>query len=255
MPTASKRSYDIDRPPLQRYRAGGAAGLYDEAAAVQHFDDFLGDVLADGYAQATNDDATAAIDPQLGGVVQLATADGDNDYVDLAMELNLKPNSAGFVEARLRVPTDATYRAIEFGLSDAKTESGGAAEDNGLAVTDAVAATPTAAADDCAVFHYDSDDGATWWCCAVAGGGTPLVHNAGIEPSTDWQVLRIEWNAAGDLSFYAGTNAENLTHVATFEAAVAPTAALTPWLALKAREASVAKTLDVDYLRFAFDRV
>lgn len=238
MSAVTQRYYD---PSTGAYIASGIDGLYNERAAVQHFDDFLGDTLnADLYATDLATGATIAIEEQQNGAIRFTLDTDDDDHATLAGALNLKANTAGWLEVRLKQVTAATLRAVEVGISDAKSET------NGLAFS--ALATPAAVADDAAVFAYNTDDDTAWYLASVKGGGTPQATRLDETPSTDWQTLRLEWTAGGAVSFFIDGE-----RVGTHENAVTTTVAMGVWITLKSLSGA-AKSMDVDYIAYAYNR-
>ena len=240
MSVSSKRYYD---PSMQHYIADGVMGLSDERAAVQFLDDFLGDTLsADHFAVDASTGASVAISETPNGVVRFATDTDDDDHATLVGALNLKLNTPGWLEVRLRQVTAATLRAVEVGLSDAKSEA------NGLAF--ASPNTPTAVATDAVVFGYNTDEDAHWHLLSVNNGmaqttGLAAAHDAAADT---WQVLRLEWDAAANVTFYL-----DRARVGAHAAAVRTTIPLCVWITLKSLSGA-AKAMDVDYVAYAYDR-
>lgn len=174
-----------------------------------------------------------------GGVAAIVTGATDNNHNDIAYDLvHTVSGGWAFFEARIASITAITTRAIEVGFSDALSET------NGLAFTSSDS-TPVAVADNAAIFQYNTDDtpGDIWVAASVNAGGTPQATALTAAPVADtYQTLRVEVSPEGDAYFYVAGSL-----VATLTDAVATTAVLTPWVAVKTLAGS-AVTVNVDYL-------
>lgn len=203
-------------------------------------DHFLGAAVNTRWATDLSTGATVAINDQETGVVRLSTDDTDDDHATLALGLHfLVSKGWTFFEARIKSVTAITARALEFGLSDALSET------NGLAFS-SHDATPVDVATDAAVFGYNTDESMTTFSAlSVKAGGTPQYTLLAGAPSTSFIKLGVLIDSAGNAYFYV-----NGVLVATHLLAVATTALLTPWITLKSLSGAI-KEIDVDYIVIA----
>jgi hypothetical protein len=222
-------------------RAAGGPGV------VKLFDDFLGDVIEDGWSAAEgNDDLAviAAINSQPNGVVRQVTGDTvtlSESGVSLTHGLNWRASNGGLVfEARIIPITSVASVRYFVGLTDT------------LATTTleipATLSTTT--------ITYVADNAVGWLFDTAAT--TDVFYGVGVKatsgvafasavvgsaPVADTaMVLRIEVSSTGTASFY-----QDGTLKGTMANAVTSTTQLTPIVcAMTATTAS--KTLDVDYI-------
>jgi hypothetical protein len=207
---------------------------------VEFFDDFLGDLIEDGWTvQAdtggTGNQGTAVVS----GAATLTTDGTDDDTVLLAHELNWKASQGLVFETRLKLDVITTV-AIFAGLSDAKTETSPNLPIGRQTTVSAATAT------DAVGFVFDIDSTADVLFGSGVKAGT-LIADQGASAAlvaATWVVLRIEISTAGAASFYVdGT----LLGTAAVANAVTTTVALTPFIGL-ANRGGFAHVLNVDYI-------
>jgi hypothetical protein len=226
----------VDYETLQFILANGGTTEF-----VGWFDDFLGDALDARWS--LNLSAGAAIAPVAStvarGVVAFTTDTDNNDFATLALGLHwLVSEGTLTFEARVANQTAITARAVEIGLSDALSETGGLAFSSHNA-------TPVAVADNAALFGYNTANSMTTWSAlAVNGGGTPQVSVLTTAPVAGaFQTFRLIVSSTGTVTYFI-----DKVEVAKFTAAVATTALLTPWITLKSLSGAV-KEIRADYVR------
>ena len=176
----------------------------------------------------------------------------DDGHATLASDLSFASDGTLLlVEARVRID-DIAETAIEFGVSDAQSESGG------LAFT-SHDSTPVAVATDAAVFGFLHD---------TAGGETntnwsALTVNAGVAARVDTEVapvaatfalLQVVLALNTDTSEVDASFFVNGTQVAAVADAVDVGVPLYVWLSTKNFEAADAKLVEADYIRATQDR-
>ncbi len=226
------------RTPYQQLRA-----LLGEVA---RFDDFLGDDVSTNWGIDGTGTLAVSSPTTLNGLANLTTSSTNNEFGTVTLGLHWKATSGGlYAETRIANTSAITLRAIEFGFSDAISET------NGLAFS-SHDATPVAVATDACVFGYNTGDSMTTWSClSVKNGGTPQYLSAGATNAPvagTYQKLSVLVSDNGDASFYI-----NDILITTFSNAVTTTVGLTVWLTLKTLSAA-AKTVSVDYLSVSGSR-
>lgn len=202
---------------------------------ISTWDDFLGATLSTQWAVAVSASTTASISSQAReGKLSLVADATINHFANVGLGLHfLVSNGYTFFETRVKNTSVITARILEFGFSDALTETSGLAFSNH--------ATPTAVADNAAIFGYSSAENALWKVNTVnATVGLTTVLTAA--PSTSYQKLGVIIEPTGTAHFFVDD-----VKVASVTSAVATTALLTPWLTLKTT-AGTAATVDIDYV-------
>lgn len=231
----------------------GARGSYPNPKQyVTLFDDFLGDLLEDGWSAAEGNDAQAIIATiqagEVGGVVRMIT--GDTTTVSesaqaLTHGLNWKANQGGlYMYCRFKPVTAITTAQYFVGFTDTLATT--TLEQPFTLST----VTVTAVADNAVGFLYDTDaTNDTWHCQGVKATVATATSNSGLPPIVDtWQDLEIEISTAGTASFYI-----NGALVASVANAVTVTTALTPVVEAMARTTS-SRTIDVDVIQVTAQR-
>lgn len=206
-----------------------------------YFWDFLGDTVPDELA--TDGDGTASVVAGAhGGVVDMATGAVDDQHIALNFgALNFNSGKDLFAIARIQIPDDAAL-AVQFGFTDALTETGG------LIFSDSTVAGATAVADDAVVVALDSDGSMTTFSAlAVNDGGTPQAVDTGISRSEDYLTVEIHIRADGDATIRI-----NGKITASISGAVA-NVPLAPYLVIKARAAAGAN-LNLDFVGAVAER-
>lgn len=203
-------------------------------------DDFLGDSLDAAWSpDLATGSAIAPTSPTLPLGIAAFTTDADNnDHATLALGLNWRADLGALVfEARVANHSSAAARAVEVGVAGALSATGGWA-------FSAHGTTPTAVLTNAVVFGYNTASTmTTWGVYAVNGGGTPqaVVTDVSVTAGV-YQTLRLHIDTTGAVTAFIDD-----VQVATLDQAVAPTAALTPWVTLKSLSAA-AKELRVDFV-------
>lgn len=199
------------------------------------WDDFLGATLSTKWAVAVSASTTASISSQAReGKLSLVADATINHFADVALGLHfLVSNGYTFFETRIKNTSAITARIIEVGFNDALAPAAGLAFSNHT--------TPTAVSTNAAIFGYASTENALWKLNTVnAGTAAKTVLTAA--PSTSYQKLSVIIEPTGTAHFYVDD-----VSVADVTSAVATSALLTPWIALKTT-AGTAATIDVDYI-------
>lgn len=231
--SAPHLALEVDFRDERSNAAGGG-----NTKAVAFFDNFLGAAIDSRWVATLSTGATAAVNSQTGGAIRISTDTDDDDRANFALGLHWTVSNGWTVcEAKVRNVTAITLRGVEIGLSDATSETAGLAFSS-------IGGSPTAIADNAAVFAINSDDSiASWACATVKAAGTPSITASGVAPvAAVYQEFRVAIDALGNCYFWI-----NDVLVATKLLAIATTAILTPWIALKSLSGAI-KIIDVDYI-------
>lgn len=243
----------IGRSGLARINTTPVASAGFPSASPLHavaFDHFLGDSLdakwnvAEGTDAATSDAAILA--SGAGGTLRVTTGDTGTglaaDMICLNQALQYKANGGG-ISAELKIALSAiTTCYMFFGFTDtvaheAPVESAGSAN------------TLTSNATDAVGFMFDtrmSSD--TFWLTGVKADVDAAAQNSDAVPVPATNVtLRVDVDSTGAASFFVN----GLMVGSVMANAVAPSAALTPVLALGKTSVAASMTADVDYLASA----
>jgi hypothetical protein len=220
------------------------------SSEVRLFDDFLGDVIEDGWSAAKGTDGQGIIATVVagaaGGAVRLTSGDTvtvAESISTLTHGLNWKANQGGLVfEAKVTPAPSGTVADASYfiGLSDVLATT--TLEEPATLST----ATITYNASDAVGFLFDTDATTdVFYGVAVKGasGNAFASAKAGSAPTAATAItFRIEVSATGDAEFFM-----NGTSLGTITNAVTATVALTPHVSVMARTTTV-KTIDVDYI-------
>lgn len=203
---------------------------------IGFFDDFLGGTIRDEWQADEGGTGTSAVNGGLGGTLRITTGATSANHNTVALGLHHKPSLGGiWATARLSNITAITARTVEFGISDAVSET------NGLAFS-SHDATPVDVATNGAVFGYNTGESMTTWSALAVNAGTPAYANTGVAPvAGTYQVLSLHVNTAGTVRYYIDG-----ALVATHVNGVLATGTYTLWLTVVTTSA-VAKIVDVDY--------
>ena len=201
---------------------------------ISVFDDFLGATISGRWAVAVSASTTAAISAAREGKIALAADATINHFASVALGLHfLVSNGYTFFETRVKNQTAITARILEVGFNDALAPVAGLAFSNHT--------TPTAVSTNAAIFGYSSAENALWKVNTVkASSAVKTVLTAA--PTTTYQKLGVIVEPTGTAHFFVDS-----VRVASVANAVATTALLTPWIALKTT-AGTAASFDVDYV-------
>jgi hypothetical protein len=203
---------------------------------IGFFDDFLGGTLRDEWQTDIEGSGTIAVNAGLGGTVRITTDATTADRATLALGLHHKPSLGGiWATARIASVTALTTRTIEFGISDAVSETAGLA----FSSHDA---TPVDVATNGAVFGYNAGESMTAWSALAVNAGTPVYADTGATLTAGtYQVLSLHVNSAGDVRYYVDG-----VLVATHLLGVLATGTYTLWCSV-VTGADEAKVVDLDY--------
>ncbi len=207
---------------------------------VAFMDDFLGDLLEDGWNQQADTGGTVALAtvPGTSGTVTLTTDGTDDDTIMIAHELNWKASQGLVFECRLKTDVVTTL-GLFVGLTDAKVETSPA-----LPITRQTTVS-VAEATDAVGFVFDTDSTSDTLFGSGVKAGT-LIADQGASTAYaagTYVTLRIEISTAGAASFYVdGTQIG-----ATTADAVTTTVALTPYIG-HANRGAFAHVTTVDYV-------
>lgn len=206
------------------------------------WEDFAGDTIPDYVAlDLSANTAAATISAAVGGVAQLSTGETDNEKATLSVGLNWHANGTEplIFEAKVRT-AEITTKTIEIGISDAVSETAGAA------FSDHTIAGVTAVADSAFVVAFDTDDALTNWTVNyVDGGGTPGAADTGVAVTEDtWYTIRIFVYKNGNVAVTINGTVTNRIEDA-FD--LATPIVFAPWITLVSRDAADV-SLDVDYV-------
>lgn len=206
---------------------------------VEFFDDFLGDLIEDGWnTQAdTGGSIALATAPGVNGTLSLTTDTTDDDTIMVAHELNWKASQGLVFETRLKIDVITTL-AFFVGLTDAKIETSPNLPIGRQTTVSAATAT------DAVGFVFDIDSTTDVLFGSGVKAGT-LVADQGAYAlvAATYVTLRIEISTAGAASFFV----DNVQIGATVANAVTTTVALTPYIGMANRGAA-AHVMTVDYV-------
>jgi hypothetical protein len=206
---------------------------------VIFFDDFLGDLIEDGWnTQADTGGSANQSTAVVGGAVTLTTDTTDDDTVMIAHELNWKASQGLIFETRLKADVITTL-AFFVGFTDAKTETSPNLPIGRQTTVSAATAT------DAVGFVFDTDSTSdTIFGSGVKAGTLIADQGASTALVADTYVrLRVEVSTAGAASFYV-----NDTQIgATTANAVTTSVALTPYIGI-ANRGGAAHVITVDYV-------
>lgn len=238
---------------LNAIELDGKKGAYvDPANFVQLYDDFLGDVLEDGYSGAGGSDAQAlapAINAQAGGVVRLVAGDSNTsaaaDGSMLTHALNWQADQGGlYLKTRVKAVTSAADFSVFVGFTDAL---GTTAVEQPISLS---GTTLTTTATDAIGFLFDTDaTNDTIHIQGVANDTDTALNNTGLGLTADtWYTLEISIDTSGNAEMFI-----NGVSYGTVASAVTADVALSPVVFAGSRTTAT-KTLDVDYLFVAGQR-
>jgi len=221
---------------------------------ISVFYDFEGaTVNTDTWTVNVNGTASVAGQPNTTGLslFTLTTGTSDNGHATLTSDLTyLSSSKATLIEIRLKVD-DVAEVGIEFGFSDATSETAGMAFSS--------LTSPTAVATNAVTFGYLNDTGGneigTGWRAMRVRAGTaagtlltgpvPPVANTWVELAV---ALALNANQVDATYFLNGDVVATATNV------VAVNTPLYIWVTAKTFEASDSKSVDIDYLRISQSR-
>lgn len=226
-----------------------------EVDPVTVFDEFLGATLdTDKWGVDVNGTAAAVTQPNDTGlsVVALNTGTDDDGHATLASDLSfVSSGELLLVEARLRVD-DIADVAIEFGVSDAISETGGQAftsHDD----------TPVAVASNAAIFGFLADtvggEVNTNWSALSVNADTAARLDTSVAPvAGTFALLQLALALNADTNEVDASWFINGSLVASATDVVALDTPLYVWLSTKTFEAADAKLVEADYVRATQDR-
>jgi len=231
----------------------GSQIVFPSPTKMVLFDDFLGDVVGDlwNYTEGTDTTtADGAIVEGVNGVFRLTGGDSAGtvaaDGAQLNSALNWKANQGNLIfEARVKLASIASVSCF-VGLTDTKAleapiQSAASADTITTNATDAVG-----------VMFDTSMATDNWWLVGVATDVDATKQDSGYAPVADtYETWRIEISAAGAAQFYRN----GLAIGTAMSGALTATVALTPCFIIWPRSAAAGKTMDIDYVCVAADRV
>lgn len=223
---------------------------------VALFDDFLGDLVADewNFAEGT-DSATSdgAIVAAAGGTYVLTPGDSAGttaaDGVVLNSELNWQAQQDLWFHARIKVASIASCSYF-IGFTDTK-----ALEDPIFSAGSAN--TLTSDSTDAVGFMFDTamtDD--NWWAVGVANNTDAAAQNLAVAPvAATYETLSIQLRKQVDNSVVAYFFRNGLPIGSPMAAAVTYNVSLTPVFFARPLSAAAGKTLTIDYVNVAGNRI
>lgn len=222
-----------------------------QTGRVSLFDDFLGDVLEDGWSGAKGSDAQAVVPTIVAGAVDgwVRLTSGDTvvvaeSAVSLTAGLQWRASAGGLVfEARVKPVSSVAAVAYFIGLTDTLATTT-LEEPVTLSGT-----TLTTNASDAVGFVYDSDATTDVFYAIGVKADVDASSIACAAPVAETAVtLRVEVSATGTATFYQdGVLKGSLAN------AVTPGTALTPVVEVMTRTTAV-KSLDCDYISIQKNR-
>lgn len=216
------------------------------------YDDFLGDVIEDGYSAAKGTDGQGVIATILAGGVGgvLRQISGDTVVVaesiaSLTHGLQWRCSNGNLVlETRVKVD-DITNVCMNIGFSDVLATT---TLEEPFTVS---GTTVTSNASNAVCFVFDTAQTTDAWYCLGVKADTDAPGNiiTAVPPvAATYQTFRLELDANGTAKFYIDE-----TLMATIENAVTNSTALTPIITVMARTTAV-RTQDIDLLYCGMDR-
>jgi len=229
----------------------GSQFQYPSPSKVVMFDDFLGDVVADQWNYVEGTDTTTAdgaIVEGVNGVFRLTAGDSAGsvaaDGAELNSALNWKVGTGLVFETRINLASIASVSCF-VGLTDTKSLE--------QAIYSAASADTitTDATDAVGIFFDTAMTTAKWWFAGVANDVDATKINTGYAPvASTYETFRIEIDSAGTATLY-----RNGAQIGSMASAVRTTIALTPSFLIRPKSATAGKTMDIDYVMIAGDRV
>ena len=217
---------------------------YSSIGSVELFDDFLGDLIEDGWTVAADTGGSVNCGTAAeSGVVTLTTDGTDDDVVSVAHELNWYGRRGCMMEARVKWDVVTTL-GFFIGFSDAKSEAGST-------MPAALSGTSyTTTATDALGFLFDTDATTdTIRCIGVANDVDATHVDSALSPSAGvYATFRVHVTSAGVATFYIDD-----VLVGTVAGAVTSTVALTPYVGHKNMSAA-AHVGSLDYIYCAQSR-
>lgn len=226
-----------------------------EVDPVTVFDEFIGSTLdTDTWTSDVTGLNAAVSQPNDTGLTVVALNNGEDDDGHATLASDLTFNSSGellLVEGRIRID-DLDEVAIEFGVSDAASETGG------LAFT-SHDATPVAVATNAAIFGFlhDTAGGETntnWSALNVNAGSAARLDTSVAPVAGTFVLLQLVLALNTDTDEVDASWFINGSLVASATDVIATNTPLYVWLSTKNFEAADAKLLEADYIRATQDR-
>lgn len=260
-PTTSALAFTDTMPVISAATGRGATAtlqkldtLVNGPTAVHFFDDFLGDVIEDGWSAAKGSDNEAVIAAvvagAIGGVVRQTTGDTvtlAESCVSLTHGLNWRASNGGLIFETKVTPVSSVANVAYFiGLTDTLATTT-------LEMPATLSTTTiTYVADNAVGFLYDTEATTDVFYGVGVKATTGIAFaNAVVcaAPVADTAItLRIEVSTAGTASFYV-----NGSLIGSLANAVTATTALTPVVAAMART-TTSKAIDCDYIYMQMTR-
>jgi hypothetical protein len=220
---------------------------------VAMFDDFLGDVVADQWNFTEGTDSTTsdgAISETTNGVFLLTPGDSAGtvaaDGAQLNSALNWKANQGGlYFAARFKLAAITSVSCF-IGFTDTKSL------EQPIHSAGSVDTITTNATDGVGIFFDTNMSTDNWWMAGVANDVDATHQNAGVAPVADkYETWAIDVSTAGAAKFYR--NGYKIGTIMT--GAVTPTIALTPCFIVRPLSAAAGKTMSIDWVNVAANRV
>lgn len=213
-----------------------------QCRAVAFMDDFLGDVIEDGWNIDADAGCSGAIEVLAGGVVRLQTDATTSDRVSMAHELNWYGERNAIFECRFKIDA-ITNVNLFFGFSDAKAEA------SQLLPMSLSGTTWTTTATDAVGFVFDTaaTTDVLYGMGVANGTDATAVQSTSAPVAATYMKLRIEL-FDGSAAFYIDD-----VIVGGSTGFLTSTVALTPLIGVQNRT-TAARLLDIDYVYLAQDR-
>lgn len=209
---------------------------------ARHYDDFLGDVLADEW---TPNSGTVAADPaitsnsingELGIISSFTNAGYAADGAQINSALNYQADQGGLVMEAYVKPSSTTSQTIFIGFTDS------ASLEQPLNFSTGVATQ--ASATDAVGFLFDSvNTTQQWYGVGVDTGVTATAVATGISMTAAYKTFKVAVDTSGNATMYIDGDL-----VATIGDALSATVQLTPIVSVQSNDA-VTTTVSVDYLQ------
>lgn len=225
---------------------------------VALFDDFEGDVVADqwNFVEGTdNTTSDGAISAAVNGLFLLTGGDSAGtvaaDAAELNRELNWQARQNLWFHTRVKLASIASVSCF-FGFTDTKSLE--------QAVYSAGSGnTLTSDATDAVGFMFDTAmTAANWWAVGVANDVDATAQNLAVAPVADtWETFSIQltYAPAASNAIYADFYRNGRPIGSKMTAACRYNIALTPCFLVRPKSAVAGKTMSIDYVNVAGDRI
>lgn len=231
--------------------------IMPDANTVAFFDDFEGDVVADqwNFVEGTdNTTSDGAISAAVNGLFLLTGGDSAGtvaaDAAELNRELNWQARQNLWFHTRVKLASIASVSCF-FGFTDTKSL------EQAIYSAGSVNTITTDATDAVGFFFDTAMSTVNWWAAGVANDVDATHQNLGVAPVADtWETFSIQLNYDPVTNAIAADFYRNGQRIGSkMSAACRYNIALTPCFLVRPKSAVAGKTMSIDYVNVAGDRI